>query len=65
MVVNPSLVSAIARSRSEQPLVLQKPTTAAVLNAALAEMLGLTTLPLMRPSTQGEGARAASGAAAK
>jgi hypothetical protein len=49
MALNPSMVSAIARSRTEEPPVLQKPTTAAVLNAALAEVLGLTTLPVARP----------------
>jgi CheY-like chemotaxis protein len=49
MALNPSLVSAIARSRTEEPPVLQKPTTAAVLNATLAEVLGLTTLKLVRP----------------
>ena len=32
MALNPSMVSAIARSRTEEPPVLQKPTTAAVLN---------------------------------
>ena len=40
--------SAIARSRVEEPIVLQKPTTAAVLNNTLAEMLGMTTLPIVR-----------------
>jgi len=46
MALNPSLVSAIARSRTEEPPVLQKPTTASVLNATLAEVLGLTELPV-------------------
>jgi hypothetical protein len=48
MALNPSMVSAIARSRTEEPPVLQKPTTAAVLNNALAEVLGMTTLPVVR-----------------
>jgi signal transduction histidine kinase len=48
MALNPSMVPAIARSRVEEPAVLQKPTTAAVLNTALAELMGLTTLPLVR-----------------
>jgi CheY-like chemotaxis protein len=48
MALNPSLVPAIARSRVEEPVVLQKPTTAAVLNTALAELLGVTTLPIVR-----------------
>jgi two-component system, sensor histidine kinase len=49
MALNPSMVSAIARSRTEEPPVLQKPTTAAALNAALADVLGMTTLPIVRP----------------
>jgi len=49
MALNPSMVPAIARSRVEEPVVLQKPTTATVLNTALAELMGLTTLPLVRP----------------
>jgi hypothetical protein len=48
MELNPSLAAAIARSRVEEPTVLQKPTTAAVLNNTLAEMLGLTTLPMIK-----------------
>ena len=48
MELNPSLAAAIARSRVEEPTVLQKPTTAAVLNNTLAEMLGLTTLPVIK-----------------
>jgi CheY-like chemotaxis protein len=40
--------SAIARSPSEEPIVLQKPTTAAVLNKSLGELLGLTTLPVVK-----------------
>jgi two-component system, sensor histidine kinase len=57
MALNPALVSAIARSRSEEPVVLQKPTTAAVLNTTLSEILGLTTLPMVRvhePQTANE-----------
>jgi two-component system, sensor histidine kinase len=39
---NPELASAIARSRVEEPKVLQKPTTTAVLNVTIAETLGLS-----------------------
>jgi len=39
---HPDLVGVVARSRVEEPVVLQKPTTAAVLNATIAEALGLT-----------------------
>ncbi len=42
MAKNPGMAPAIARSRVEEPIVLQKPTTAAVLNATIAEALGLT-----------------------
>ncbi len=42
MAKNPEMAPAIARSRVEEPIVLQKPTTAAVLNATIAEALGLT-----------------------
>lgn len=42
--VNPEIAPTIARSRMEEPIVLQKPTTAAVLNASIAETLGMTTL---------------------
>jgi CheY-like chemotaxis protein len=42
---SPDLASAIARSRVEEPVVLQKPTTTAALNAAIADRLGLVTLP--------------------
>ena len=52
MVLNPTMTSAIARSRVEEPVVLQKPTTASVLNNTLADMLGLTTLPMVRTSTE-------------
>ena len=38
----PELASVISRSRGEEPVVLQKPTTAAVLNATIADVLGLT-----------------------
>ena len=38
---HPELAPVIARSRVEEPVVLQKPTTAAVLNATLADALGL------------------------
>jgi hypothetical protein len=50
MELSPTMSSAIARSRVEEPTVLQKPTTAAVLNNTLAEMLGITTLPVVRPT---------------
>jgi CheY-like chemotaxis protein len=50
MALNPALITAIARSRTEEPPVLQKPTTAAVLNGTLAEVLGLTALPPHRPA---------------
>lgn len=42
---SPDLANAIARSRVEEPVVLQKPTTTAALNAAIADRLGLVTLP--------------------
>ncbi len=45
MAKNPDMAPAIARSRVEEPIVLQKPTTAAVLNATIAEALGLTAVP--------------------
>ncbi|HKO67194.1 MAG TPA: response regulator, partial [Burkholderiaceae bacterium] len=57
LALSPTMSSAIARSRVEEPTVLQKPTTAAVLNNTLAEMLGLTTLPMVR-STADETASA-------
>ncbi len=44
--------SSIARSPNEEPIVLQKPTTAAVLNNSLGELLGLTTLPMVRTAMQ-------------
>jgi signal transduction histidine kinase/CheY-like chemotaxis protein len=54
---NPDLASAIARSRVEEPKVLQKPTTTAVLNATIAETLGLTvaTDDAPRPEAVPEG----------
>jgi signal transduction histidine kinase/CheY-like chemotaxis protein len=54
---NPDLASAIARSRVEEPKVLQKPTTTAVLNATIAETLGLstTTEDAPRPEAVPEG----------
>jgi signal transduction histidine kinase/CheY-like chemotaxis protein len=39
---HPELAPVIARSRVEEPIVLQKPTNAAVLNATIAEALGLS-----------------------
>ena len=44
--------AAIARTPNEEPIVLTKPTTAAVLNNSLGELLGLTTLPLLRTAIQ-------------
>ncbi|HET9025640.1 MAG TPA: hybrid sensor histidine kinase/response regulator [Burkholderiaceae bacterium] len=50
MALNPALTPALARSRTEEPPVLQKPTSPAVLNATLAEALGLvTTFPVVQP----------------
>jgi signal transduction histidine kinase/CheY-like chemotaxis protein len=49
IALNPALTAAISRSPTEEPPVLQKPTTPAVLNATLAEVLGLATLPVVRP----------------
>jgi nitrogen-specific signal transduction histidine kinase/CheY-like chemotaxis protein len=49
IALNPALAGAIAKSRTEEPPVLQKPTTPAVLNATLAEALGMATLPVVRP----------------
>jgi CheY-like chemotaxis protein len=51
LAVDPQSV-AIARSPNEEPIVLTKPTTAAVLNNSLGELLGLTTLPLLRTLIQ-------------
>jgi hypothetical protein len=48
----PQMATAIARSRVEEPIVLQKPTTASVLNATIAEALGLQP-GAVRPSTRG------------
>lgn len=42
---NPGMAGAIARSRVEEPIVLQKPTNAAVLNATIARALALNPLP--------------------
>ncbi len=54
---NPDLAPAIARSRVEEPKVLQKPTTTGVLNATIAETLGLNAAPpaATRPETIPEG----------
>jgi signal transduction histidine kinase/CheY-like chemotaxis protein len=49
IALNPALAAAIARRSNEEPPVLQKPTTPAVLNATLAEALGLAALPVVRP----------------
>jgi two-component system, sensor histidine kinase len=49
IALNPAMAAAISRSHTEEPPVLQKPTTPAVLNATLAEVLGLATLPVVRP----------------
>jgi len=52
---NGESASAIARSRVEEPIVLQKPTTPALLNATIAAALGLATMPAIevRPSPEG------------
>jgi hypothetical protein len=54
---NPELATAIARSRVEEPKVLQKPTTTAVLNVTIAETLGLSaaTEDAPRPEAVPEG----------
>lgn len=54
---SPDLAAAIARSRVEEPKVLQKPTTTAVLNATIAYTLGLskTTEDALRPEAVPEG----------
>ena len=49
IALNPAQAAAMSRSRTEEPPVLQKPTTPAVLNATLAEVLGLATFPVVRP----------------
>jgi len=41
MAHNPEAASAIARSRVEEPIVLTKPTDAAVLNARILTALGI------------------------
>jgi hypothetical protein len=50
IALNPTQAHAIARSRSEEPLVLQKPTTPAVLNNAIAVQLGLANLHPQDPT---------------
>jgi signal transduction histidine kinase/CheY-like chemotaxis protein len=52
MAKNPEMAPAIARSRVEEPIVLQKPTTAAVLNATIAEALGLSVAAAGQPSPE-------------
>jgi CheY-like chemotaxis protein len=61
IALNPALASAIARRSNEEPPVLQKPTTPAVLNATLAEALGLAALPVVRPPELDGGKTAAPG----
>jgi hypothetical protein len=61
IALNPALASAIARRSNEEPPVLQKPTTPAVLNATLAEALGLAALPVVRPPELDGGNAAAPG----
>jgi hypothetical protein len=61
IALNPSMASALARGRVEEPPVLQKPTSPSVLNATLAEALGLGTLGLVRPTGFGGQAAAATG----
>jgi hypothetical protein len=41
LAASPDESSVISRSRFEEPLVLQKPTTAVVLNKAIADALGV------------------------
>jgi signal transduction histidine kinase len=60
MALNPALSPALARSAGEEPAVLQKPTSPSVLNATLAEVLGLGTLGLTRAPGYGAAAAAAS-----
>jgi hypothetical protein len=43
---NPHLAQAIAASRVEEPVVLQKPTTAATLNKTLIDVLARGTKPV-------------------
>jgi hypothetical protein len=52
LAANPDESSVISRSQFEEPLVLQKPTTAVVLNKAIADVLGV-------PMPQGEEVSAA------
>jgi len=61
IALNPALAPAIAKDRAEEPPVLQKPTTPAVLNATLAEALGLAAFPLVRPPELDGGKTAAPG----
>ena len=61
IALNPALAPAIAKSRAEEPPVLQKPTTPAVLNATLAEALGLAAFPVVRPPELDGGTMAAPG----
>jgi CheY-like chemotaxis protein len=42
---NPGMAGAIARSRVEEPIVLQKPSNAALLNATIARALALNPVP--------------------
>ncbi len=55
---NPEIAPTIARSRVEEPIVLQKPANAAVLNAAIVEALGLNATvpeaPVAEPDTVSE-----------
>lgn len=48
---NPDQASAIARSRVEEPVVLQKPTTTVVLNKTIADALGIAATDATRPRT--------------
>jgi two-component system, sensor histidine kinase len=61
IALNPTLAAAIATSRTEEPPVLQKPTTPAVLNATLAEALGMAMLPVVPPQELDRGTMAAPG----
>ncbi|HRK57675.1 MAG TPA: hybrid sensor histidine kinase/response regulator, partial [Burkholderiaceae bacterium] len=49
----PGMASVVARSRVEEPVVLQKPTTASVLNATIIEALKLPAASPITDNTEG------------
>jgi signal transduction histidine kinase/CheY-like chemotaxis protein len=59
IALNPALEPSLARAPGEEPPVLQKPASPSVLNATLAEALGLATLGLPRPEAASRGSAAA------